>query len=156
METGAPNRLSSLNGNILKLLILTEILQAAPISTLHLPEAFACPPPAVFHAYKVCLICKTVSTTNWQPNASSLKDVKAAVKDDTGTMTSLLGCLGFKEQSLLNLCFPAAANSWRKGLVLITWMINANCHNPVQDVTPQASDFEPSSKDRITCLLPLG
>ena len=90
LETGAPNRLRSWNGNILELLILTEILQTAPISTLQLPEVFASPCPVLFRAYKVCLICKTVSTTDWQPNASSLKDVKTPVKVNTGTMTSLL------------------------------------------------------------------
>ena len=90
LEAGAPNRLGSLNGHILQLWILTEILQTAPIPTLQLPEALASPCPVLFHAHKLRLICKTVSTTNWQPNASALKDVTTAVRDTTGTTTSLL------------------------------------------------------------------
>jgi len=66
LETGDPNRLHSFNGNILELLILTEISQTAPISNLQLPEAFGCLRPVLFHTHKVCLSCKTALQTGSQ------------------------------------------------------------------------------------------
>lgn len=141
LETGAPNGLSSSNRNILLLLILTEILQTAPISTLQLPEAFSCPCPVLFHAYKVCLIIKTVSTINWQPKASSLKDMKTAVRDDTGTTTSLLVRLRFQKAKSSEPLFSSYCQQLEKG---------SGCNGLLH------LRFQPNPKDSITCFLPLG